>query len=185
MTKQHTTTVTVGAGRLAALYTRASQPSEYNRVDTDLEEQVAACHALADALGYSVTEETTFRDRGPGTTAERAGLTALIGLVAAGRIVAVVTYTADRLARHGSELQQVLLKELRRREIPVYLARPPAGYSYDPATGALVHDPAAVAVANRADWRPPPYLFIPSEEGDAEGVVWQHPLTSPHLPESR
>ena len=59
---------------------------------------------------------------------------------------------------------QALLRELRRRETPLYVANIAKGYRYDPKTGALLHDPEAVAAANREDARPPEYIVIPRED---------------------
>ncbi len=153
---------TVGAGRLAALYTRA--PDHTDRERTDVEEQLRACRELAADLGYAVTDEATLSDSGPGTTMARPGLTKLLGLLADGRAAAVIVYRLDRLAKPESELLEALQKQLRRRGVPLYVARAPKGYRYDPATGALTHDPAEVAAANREDARPPEYIVIPRED---------------------
>src|SRR5437764_14083401 len=159
-----TPTTRVGAGRQAALYARAPQPSERDR--TTAAAQLAACRALAAELGYAVADEATLADDAPNTTASRPGFAALLRLLADGRAGAVIAYTLDRLAREESELRETLLKELRRRAIPLYVARVPAGYRYDPATGVLTHDDAAVAAANREPWRPPDHIVIPREDGD-------------------
>ena len=152
----------VGAGRLAVLYARA--PDHGDRERTPVEDQLVAARALAAHLGYEVTDEATFSDSGPNTSMSRPGMSALLGLVAQGRAAAVITYTLDRLARHESKGLDALLKELRRREVPIYLAKTPGGYEYDPATGTLVHDPEAVAAASREDARPPEFIIIPSED---------------------
>jgi DNA invertase Pin-like site-specific DNA recombinase len=149
----------VGDGRAAAIYARAPGPAEHNR--TPVAEQLAAGRALAERLGYAVTEETTLSDSGPGTTMARPGLAALFGLLANRRAEALIVYTLDRLAQSEGELLDALQKELRRREIPLYIANLPRGYRYDPTTGDLAHDPAEVAAANREDWRPPEYIVIP------------------------
>ena len=154
----------VGEGRLAVLYARTPDHTEWERVPVD--EQLTSCQALAAELGYAVADEAVLTDEGPGTTSTQPGLSTLIGLVANGRASAVITYTLDRLARDGSKLQETLLQELRRREIPVYVAKVPRGYRYDPATGKLTHDPVEVAAANREEWRPPKYIVIPTEDGE-------------------
>ena len=151
----------VGAGRLAALYAREPGLSEHER--TPVGEQLEACRALASQLGYATSDEATLADTGPGTTMSRPGLTALLGLITQHRVAAVVVYTLDRLARHEGVLLDALLKELRRREVPLYVARTPKGYRYDPATGELAYDTEAVAAANQEDWRPPEYIIIPRE----------------------
>ncbi|HEX5502514.1 MAG TPA: recombinase family protein [Thermomicrobiales bacterium] len=153
----------VGAGRIAALYARAPDRTERERVA--VAEQFDACRALADHLGFAVGAATMLTDEGTGASPARPGLTALLGLIAAGEVAAVITYTLDRLAKPDSQLQETLLRELRRREIPIYVARLPRGYGYAPATGALTSDPAEVAAANREDWRPPNYIVIPTHDG--------------------
>ncbi len=152
---------TIGAGRVAALYIRESQYNEHERPPS--EEQLVACRDLALALGYTVTDETTLLDTGPNSTLMRPGITKLIGLVAAGQASAVVIYTLNRLGRTDSEGLEALLRELRRREIPVYIAHTPKGYHYDPATGKLLHDPAEIHVANLEEWREPEFIVIPRE----------------------
>lgn len=149
----------VGTGKQAAVYARAPHLAEHDR--TSVEEQVAACRALADELGYTVAEDAVLSDVGPASTPSRPGVTALLGLVAARRVDAVVVYTVDRLARQESKPLELLLKGLRVRGIPLYIARTPRGYRYDPATGMLVDDPEAVSAANQEEWRPPEYLPIP------------------------
>ncbi len=152
---------TIGAGQVAALYIRESQYNEHERIPS--EEQLVACRDLALALGYTVTAEATLLDSGPNSTLLRPGITKLIGLVAAGQASAVVIYTLNRLGRTDSEGLEALLRELRRREIPVYIAHAPRGYHYDPPTGKLLHDPEAIHAANREDWREPEYIVIPRE----------------------
>ena len=151
----------IGTGRVAAIYARAPEPYEHER--PSLAEQLDACRELAVELGYTVTDEATLTETGPGTTVARPGLTALLGLLAHGRVGAVIVYTLDRLARPESKPLEALLKELRRREIPLYVAKIPNGYWYDPATGTLANDPEAVAAASREEWRPPEYI-IPRED---------------------
>ena len=158
---KESTKTTIGAGRPAGIYARAPQPSDRER--TPIEEQIAACRALAGELGYTVADESTVTDTGAGRSIRRPGLTALLGLLAERRVAAVIVYTLDRLARHESTTLDALLKELRRREIPLYVAKVPKGYRYDPTTGELLNDPEAVAAANREEWRPPEYIIIPSE----------------------
>ena len=153
----------VGGGRAAALYARAPDRTERERVP--LAEQLDACRALADHLGFVVSDRATLADEGTGTTAASPGLTALLGLLAAGEVAAVIAYSLDRLAKPDSRLQETLLRELRRREIPLYVAKIPRGYVYDPATGALTNDPAEVTAAHREDWRPPEYIVIPTHDG--------------------
>src|SRR5438874_2176399 len=75
-----TPTTRVGAGRQAALYARAPQPSERDR--TTAAAQLAACRALAAELGYAVADEATLADDAPNTTASRAGFAALLRLLA-------------------------------------------------------------------------------------------------------
>lgn len=151
----------IGEGRTAVLYARAPHPSEHYRVP--VEEQLDACRALAAELGYAVPEEAVLQDTGSGTTLSRPGITALMRIVTGGRADAVIVHALDRLARLDSRPLEALLRELRRRSVPVYVANPPQGYRYAPATGKLVHDDAAVAAANREEWRPPEYIIIPPE----------------------
>lgn len=152
---------TIGAGQTAALYIRESQHNEYDR--TPSAEQLAACRALAGTLGYAVTDETTLLDDGPNATLMRPGITKLIGLIAAGQASAVIVHTLNRLGRTDSEGLEALLRELRRREIPLYVANTPKGYHYDPATGKLLHDPEAIHAANQEEWREPEFIVIPRE----------------------
>lgn len=165
----------VGAGRTALLYARA--PQAYEHYHTGVDDQLAACRALAAALGYTVSDATTLSDALPGTTADRPGLTALVGLLARGEASAVVVARLDRLGKPETEFIEALLKEMRRRDIPLYLAETPRGYAYDPATGKLVHDAAEVAAANREDWRPPDYIAVPYEN-DPEKFIF-FPRESP------
>lgn len=151
----------IGAGQLAALYVRAPDYTERDR--TASATQLAACQALATELGYIVRDEAIFQDTGTGASASRPGLLGLLRLVASGQVGAIVVYTLDRLAREGSALRESLLNELRRRDLPLYVARTPRGYRYDPWTGTLRHDPAEVAAANREDWRPPEVIVLPRE----------------------
>ncbi len=151
----------VGAGRVAAIYARAPASNEHDR--TPVEEQLAVCRALARELGYDVTDESTLSDTGPNTTLARPGLTALLGLIAKGDVGAVIAHTLDRVARPQSRALEVLIKELRRREVPLYVAKAAKGYWYDPATGELVNDPRAVAAASLEEWSPPDYITHPRE----------------------
>ena len=155
----------VGAGRVGAIYGRVPESKEHDR--TPVEEQVAACQALARALGYAVTAEATLSDTGPNATLARPGLTALLGLLATGAVAAVIVHTLDRLARPQSRALEALLTELRRRAVPLYVARAPKGYWYDPATGTLLSDAQAVAAASREEWRPPEYIIVPREYDEA------------------
>ena len=126
---------------------------------------------LAADLGYAFDAGTTCTDDAPNTSLNRPGVTALIGLVARGAAQAVVVHTLARLGRPESEGLEALLRELRRRGVPVYVARTPKGYRYDPATGTLLNDPAAVAAANREDWRPPEFFVIPRETEQDESMA--------------
>ena len=156
----------IGDGKLAALYARAPEPSEPER--TPIEEQLAACRVLAEALGYAVSDEATFQDAGLGRTMARPGISAMIALIAAGGVDAVVVQSVGRLAQPESTPLEALLKELRRRGIRLYLAHVPRGYRYDPATGELVDDPEEVAEATLDAWRAPAYLPVPRR--DWEGL---------------
>lgn len=152
----------IGTGRSAVIYARASEPNERER--TPVDEQLTACRLFADELGYAVTAETTLSDTGPNVTSARPGLSALLRLVAEGSVHAIIVHTLDRLARPESQLMQALLREMRRREVPIYMARTPRGYRYDATTGELLNDPAEVAEASREEWRPPDYIIIPRED---------------------
>lgn len=152
----------IGTGRRAAIYARASEPSERER--TPVEEQIDVCRAVAAELGYAVADGAIYSDTGPGRAMARPGLTALIGALAQGRVTAVFVHTLDRLGRPESKPLTALLKELQRREIPLYIGKIPRGYSYDPATGNLLNDPDEVAAANLVEWRPPEYIIIPRED---------------------
>jgi len=162
---------TIGAGRVAALYIRESQYNEHERPASD--EQLTLCRDLALALGYTLTDEATLLDSGPNSTLLRPGITKLIGLIAAGQASAVVIHTLNRLGRTDSEGLEALLRELRRREIPVYIARTPKGYHYDPATGKLLHDPEEIHAANREEWREPEFIVIP-RENEQDDLIADH-----------
>lgn len=151
----------VGAGHLSALYVRAPDHTEWDR--TSGATQLAACQALATELGYTIRDDAIFQDEDGGANASRPGLLSLLRLVNSGQVGAVVVYTLDRLAREGSALREALLKEFRRRDLPLYVARMPRGYRYGPMTGALQHDPAEVAAANQENWRPPEFIVLPRE----------------------
>lgn len=152
---------TVGAGRPAAVYARAPQPNE--REDTPLREQLERCRALAAELGYTTPEGATLADDAPATTLARPGLTTLLRLVIEGGVSAVFVHSVDRLGRPESRALEALVKELRRREVRLYVARTVRGYRYDPRTGELRIDAEEVAASNREEWRPPERLIIPPE----------------------
>lgn len=149
----------IGYGKAAAIYARAPEPSEPQR--TPVEVQVEACRALADVLGYAVPDEATFTDTGAGHTLARPGLSALIGHLAAGGAGALIVYGVDRIAKRETTPLELLLRELGRREIPLYIANVPRGYRYDPTTGRLLDDPDEVDAANREEWRPPEFYPVP------------------------
>ncbi len=152
----------VGRGRQAAIYARAPSPSDRERIS--VEEQLEACRSLAAELGFTVATDAVFTDVGPGTGLGRPGLSALLRAIAQGDVEALFVYTLDRLARAGSNPLEALLKELRRRERPLYLGKTPKGYRYDPATGTLAAEPEAGATANLEEWRPPAEIIIPRED---------------------
>jgi DNA invertase Pin-like site-specific DNA recombinase len=151
----------IGSGQRAVIYARTPQFNEHDR--TAVEVQLTACLALAEHLGYTVEPEAVLQEDTPNSSLVRPGMTKLIGLVAQKQGTAVITYTLDRLGRLESEGLEALLRELRRRSVPIFVSKVPMGYSYDPATGKLIHDPALVAAANREDARPPEYIVIPRE----------------------
>lgn len=151
----------IGTGRRAVVYVRHPQFNERDR--TTAPEQLQACLALADDLGYTVDDDTRIQEDLPNSSLARPGISRLIGLVANGEVAAVIAHTLDRLGRPESEGLEALLRELRRREVPLYMAKAPKGYRYDPANGKLIHDPELVAAANREDARPPEYIVIPRE----------------------
>jgi hypothetical protein len=159
----------IGTGQRAVVYARAPQFNEHDR--TPVEVQLRACLALAEQLGYTVEPEAVLHEDTPNSSLVRPGMTRLIGLVAQQEGTAVITHTLDRLGRLESEGLEALLRELRRRSVPLYVAKVPKGYSYDPATGKLVHDPALVAAANREDARPPEYIVIPRETEQDESMA--------------
>jgi len=150
----------VGVGHTAALYARTPEPSDHLR--TPAEEQLAACRGLAAELGYTIGEDTTFTDTSPASTLARPGLTALLGLIARREVNAVIVYTLDRLARPETRQRHILLQELGKRGVPLYVAKIPNGYRYDPVTGNLLAAPEAGATLE--DWRPPEYIIIPRED---------------------
>lgn len=156
-----TTGPKIGAGKLAAIYVRAPDRTESDRVS--VEAQLTACQSLATALGYVVLSETVFQDAGTSASSSRPGLTALFRAIEERGIAAVFAYRLDRLARGTATLQESLLKELRRRKTPLYLACVARGYRYDEHTGRLRQDPVEIAAANRADARPVEYIVIPVE----------------------
>ncbi len=154
----------VGAGRTAAIYGRVPESNEHDK--TPLEEQLAACRTLAGELGYDVTNDATLSDTGPNTTLARPGMTVLLGLLAEGELTAVIAHSLERLARPQSKAMEVLLKELRRRGVSLYVAKTPQGYRYEPETGNLLGDAEAVAAASQQEWRPPDYINLPREQHD-------------------
>lgn len=151
----------VGAGKSTAMYLRAPDRTENDR--TSVEAQRAACQALADELGYTITTSAIFEDGGTSASSARPGLAALFRAIGDQHIQALITYQLDRLARGGGTLQEALLKELRRREVRLYLANIPRGYHYDTTTGKLYQDDAEIAAANKAPARPVEYVVIPVE----------------------
>jgi len=159
----------IGVGQRAVIYARAPQFNEHDR--TTVEEQLRACLALAEHLGYTVEADAVLQEDAPNSSLVRPGMTRLIGLVAQKQGTAVITHTLDRLGRLESEGLEALLRELRRRSVPIYVAKVPKGYSYDPETGKLTHDPALVAAANREDARPPEYIVIPRETEQDESMA--------------
>jgi len=159
----------IGAGQRAVVYARAPQFNEHDR--TPVEVQLDACLALAIHLGYTVEPQAVLQEDTPNSSLVRPGMTTLIGLVAQQQGTAVITHTLDRLGRLESEGLEALLRELRRRAVPIYVAKIPKGYSYDPATGKLTHDPALVAAANREDAREPEYIVIPRETEQDESMA--------------
>ena len=159
----------IGAGQRAVVYARAPQFNEHDR--TPVEEQLRACLALAEQLGYTVEAEAVLQEDAPNSSLVRPGMTKLIGLVAQKQGTAVITHTLDRLGKLKSEGLEALLRELRRRSVPIYVAKIPKGYDYDPATGKIVHDPVLVAEANREDARVPEYIVIPRETEQDESMA--------------
>jgi hypothetical protein len=159
----------IGNGQRAVVYARAPQFNEHDR--TTVEVQLTACLSLAEHLGYTVEPEAVLQEDTPNSSLVRPGMTKLIGLVAQKQGTAVITYTLDRLGRLESEGLEALLRELRRRSVPLYVAKIPKGYGYDPATGKLTHDPALVAEANREDARLPEYIVIPRETEQDESMA--------------
>jgi hypothetical protein len=166
----------IGTGQRAVVYARGPQYNERDR--TPVEEQLTACLAMAEHLGFLVEEGTILREDAPNSSLARPGITRLIGLVAQGRVGAMITHTLDRLGRPESEGLEALLRELRRRSVSLYVAKVPKGYGYDPATGRLVSDPALVAEANREDARPPEYVVIPRETEQDESLAELRALRS-------
>ena len=159
----------IGAGKRAVVYVRHPQYNERER--TSAEVQLHACLALAAELGYTVDDQARLQEDLPNTSLARPGITRLIGLVAQGEAAAIITHTLDRLGRPESEGLEALLREIRRRDVALYVANVPKGYRYDPLTGKLLHDPALVAVANREDARPPEYIVIPRETEQEDSIA--------------
>jgi hypothetical protein len=156
----------IGEGQTILIYVRAPQYNERER--TTVEVQLAAAYALAAHLGYTTTDELTIIEEGPNSSMGRRGVTQLIGHVAAGRAGAIIIYTLDRLGRPDSEALEALLRELRRREVPLYVSRTPEGYNYHPQTGKLLHDPEAIHAATLREWQPPEFIIIPRENEQDE-----------------
>ena len=156
----------VGEGQTILIYARAPQYNERER--TTVEVQLAAAHALAAHLGYTTAEELTIVEDAPNSSMGRRGVTQLIGHVAAGRVGAIVIYTLDRLGRPDSEALEALLRELRRRDVPLYISRTPDGYSYHTQTGKLLHNPEAIHAATLREWQPPEFVIIPRENEQDE-----------------
>lgn len=163
----------IGSGKSILIYAREPQYNERER--TTVEEQLAAAHRLADHLGYTTADELTIVEQGPNSSLGRRGVTQLIGHVAAGRVGAIVIHALDRLGRPESEGLAALLRELRRHEVPLYIARTPGGYSYHPQTGKLLHDPEAIHAATLREWQPPEFIIIPRENEQDERFAEQLP----------
>ena len=115
----------IGAGQRAVVYARAPQFNEHDR--TPVEVQLDACLALAIHLGYTVEPQAVLQEDTPNSSLVRPGMTTLIGLVAQQQGTAVITHTLDRLGRLESEGLEALLRELRRRAVPIYVAKIPKG----------------------------------------------------------
>lgn len=163
----------IGTGQEIIIYVRESQ---YNEIDQpSVDEQLAAAQAVARDLGYTTADDLTIVESCPNSLLARDGIAQLIGHIASGRAKAIVTYTLDRLGRPASEGIEALLRELRRRGVPLYIARMPGGYAYAPQTGKLIHDPAAVHEANMREWQPPEFIVIPRENEQDDLLVEQLP----------
>jgi len=156
----------IGMGRRAVVYVRHPQYNEHDR--TTIEEQLNTCLAVAETLGYSVEGEAIIEENAPNSSLARPGITRLITILAQGNAAALITHSLDRLGRTDSEGLEALVRELRRRDVAIYVGRIPKGYRYDPQTGRLLHDPALIAAANREDARPPEYIVIPRETEQGE-----------------
>ncbi len=163
----------IGNGQGIIIYARASQYNELDRTSTA--QQVAAGRELAEALGYTISESLTIVEDSPNTSLTRDGIARLIGAIASGEATAIVVHTLDRLGRHESEGLETLLRELRRRNVPLYIAKVAEGYAYDPATGKLSHDPEAVHQATMREWQPPEFIVIPRENEQDERFAEQLP----------
>ncbi len=142
---------TIGSGQRAVVYARHPQYNEQDR--TSAEAQLSACFAVAATLGYSVATEAIIEEDTPNSSLARPGITRLITILAQGNATALITYSLDRLGRIDSEGLEALVRELRRREIAIYVGRIPKGYRYDPQTGEPLHDPALIAAANQTPAR--------------------------------
>jgi len=138
MSTQREDTHKVGAGRLAAIYTRKPVGSDRDR--TPPERQREMCEELAVDLGYTTSEELVFADEGPPTSDSRPGLVALMQALIEGRASAVIVDRVDRIARYETKMLELFLNGLRNRHIPIYVARMPRGYRYDLESGRIVQD---------------------------------------------
>ncbi len=138
MSTQKEDTHKVGAGRLAAIYTR--KPVGSDRDKTPVNRQLELCEQLAMELGYDTSEDLTFVDDGPPTSDSRPGLMALMQALVEGRAEAVIVDKVDRIARYETKMLELFLQGLRHRQIPIYVARMPRGYRYDLGSGRIVRD---------------------------------------------
>lgn len=90
----------------AAVYTRIS----VDRAGESLgvQRQLDDCRALADTLGWTVTETFTDNDRSATSGKPRPGFEALLATMAAGEVDAVLAWHPDRLYRRLSDLSRLL-----------------------------------------------------------------------------
>ena len=90
----------------AAIYTRVSTVGQSTEDKTSLAEQLRACEALAESRGLTV--EGRYQDIASGVSRNRPGFQQLQADARAGAVDVILAWNADRLARSGSAMGDLL-----------------------------------------------------------------------------
>jgi len=101
----------------AAIYCRISK--DENHDELGVQRQETECRQLADRLGWTVVEVFTDDDVTAYSTKPRAGYTALLAAIGAGKVNAVICWHTDRLhrPRHWEELE-TYIDVCQERDVP-------------------------------------------------------------------